>query len=446
MTDALYSCFGTTDPVRGVRDGGLMHILRFYRPRRVYLFLSREISALDARDHRIDKLFAFLKAHWDGYAPEYFCCHSEISDPSDIDALMVPMGELFSRVMAENPGGQILINLSSGTPQMQILLAQMALDSRYRTRGIQVKNPERAAGTESRTHGKDFQVEDALEMNLDEEPTPPNRCCEPKMLAVRRETVRNQLEKLLPQRNYAAIAQMGADLPAPIPQLARHLDCRSRFLLQEAERLSQGLSGLGIPFGRGPYPQPVYEMIEYFAMLKQQVYLKRYTEFLLRLNPFLVRLQSQLLRRALPQGLGENDLLLVENKRKYLSPERIAANAPQLLTYLEGQLGEAVEQRHVSIRVMNLVLAYFQVDEGILTVLSDCEKCNQRLRNAAAHDLFSISGADIQTICGATAETLLHRLEEILTATLSDYHDPQLTKRLNVYDFCDRVIRQRAGG
>lgn len=47
MQKIFFSCFGTTDPVRGMRDGGMLHILRFYRPEAVYLFLSREIAELD---------------------------------------------------------------------------------------------------------------------------------------------------------------------------------------------------------------------------------------------------------------------------------------------------------------------------------------------------------------------------------------------------------------
>ena len=60
MQSVLYSCIGTTDPVRGMRDGGLMHILRFYRPEAVYLFLSQEMIRRDREDDRIAKTFAFL--------------------------------------------------------------------------------------------------------------------------------------------------------------------------------------------------------------------------------------------------------------------------------------------------------------------------------------------------------------------------------------------------
>ena len=162
MQKIFFSCFGTTDPVRGMRDGGMLHILRFYRPEAVYLFLSREIAELDRADQRIEKTFAYLQENWDGYCPEVIRQETDISDPSDMDILLEPMQALFQRAATEHPEAEILINLSSGTPQMQVILAQLALDSRYHCRGIQVKNPERASGRAERTNSGRYPVDEAL--------------------------------------------------------------------------------------------------------------------------------------------------------------------------------------------------------------------------------------------------------------------------------------------
>ena len=132
MQKIFFSCFGTTDPVRGMRDGGMLHILRFYRPEAVYLFLSREIAELDRADQRIEKTFAYLQENWDGYCPEVIRQETDISDPSDMDILLEPMQALFQRAATEHPEAEILINLSSGTPQMQVILAQLALDENER--------------------------------------------------------------------------------------------------------------------------------------------------------------------------------------------------------------------------------------------------------------------------------------------------------------------------
>ena len=443
MASILYSCFGTTDPVRGMRDGGLMHILRFYRPETVYLFLTTEIVKQDRDDQRIDKTFAYIRENWGGYHPDVIRMEAEIEDPSDMDALMEPMDRLLQQAMAQHPQAEVLLNLSSGTPQMQIILAQMALDPRYPTRGIQVKSPERASSKAERTNVPPYSVDNNLTKNEDENPDAPNRCCEPKMTAVRREAVRNQLRSLLSQRNYAAIAQMGADLPAPIPKLARHLDYRSHFQLKEAEAEAAGLTGFDLQANRGVYPYPIYELIEYFAMLKNLVYLKRYTDFMLRLNPFVVQLQTVLLEESLrPLGLTPQDLISVNGRRK-ISPKLMKNKFPKLLDFMEKESKRFAKEQDVSIWAMNVMLSYFPLDERVLRLLKDCEECNRALRNPAAHELFAITNAHIQNICGLPAENLVWALEKVLTNALARYAGKELKKRINIYDYCDRIIQER---
>lgn len=446
MSSILYSCFGTTDPVRGERDGGLMHIMRFYRPEVVYVFLTKEMAAMNREDQRVEKMVNHIRQTWDRYAPEVVCMETDIEDPSDMDGLMEPMVQLFQRALAENPGCEVLLNLSSGTPQMQIILAQLALDTRYPTRGIQVKNPERASGKTARTNVKHYPIAESLELNEDEEPGAPNRCCEPKLMAIRREAVRHQLSGLLSQRNYAAIAQMGADLPAPIPQLARHLDYRSQFQLQKAMDEAAHLKGYALHAKPDGLPYAKYELIEYFAILKSLVCLKRYTDFMLRLNPFLVRLQMVLLENTLSsRGDTIQSLMQRANGRMKIAPEQIAKKYPDLLAVIEKALHGPLEKRDVSIRILNLVLNYFQIDEATIAVLENCERANQELRNSAAHDLFLVTSAQIYDSCSATPEQLLQRLENILVDALSRYQDKNIKKRLNIYEHCDQIIGEACG-
>ncbi len=444
MPDILYSCFATTDPVRGQHDGGLMHILRFYRPNAVYLFLTKEIVKLDQKDQRIDKTFQYIRENWGGYNPRVIRYETGIEDPSDMDILMTPMKQLFQQVVNENPGAKVLVNLSSGTPQMQVIMAQMALDSRYSSRGIQVKSPERSASNAERTNTKGYSVEEALKGNKDEKPDVSNRCSEPKMLAIHREAVRNQLGGLLSQRNYAAIAQMRDDLPAPIPQLARHLDYRSQFQLREAEQETSGLSELGLEANPGRYSRDIYEMIEYFAILKSLVHLKRYTDFVLRLNPFLIRLQLTLLEEQLQaRGLCVQDLIPEVNGRRKIVPERIKKYMPELLEFLETKRKKKLEEGEISIWMMNHMLRYFEkVEKDVLRILEKCEQVNRKLRNSAAHNLFTVTNDHIRKTCGSNAEQLIRELERVLRNALERYEDQNLNRRINIYEDCDRMIRE----
>lgn len=443
MATIMYSGIGTTDPVRGMHDGGMMHILRFYRPEKVYLFLTAEMIRRDRKDQRIAKTFDYIRTHWDGYAPQVIRFETPIEDPSDMDALMEPMEALLERMVRENPDAEILLNLSSGTPQMQIILAQMALDLRFPTTGIQVKSPERQSSTADRTNRKDYSVEDSLELNLDEEADVVNRCCVPKMMAINREKVRQQLYTLVDQRNYGAIAQMGGQLPAPYPQLARHLDCRSCFLLKEAEKAAEGLTGMQLHVGQGVYPYRVYEMVEFFAMLKHQVYLKEYTYFILRVNPLLVELQLTIIREKLDErGIAFDAFFPVVDRRRKVCPIAIGKHLPELLAYMDAQFGGGLREADLSIKALNMMLRFFGVDAAVCELLSACEQANTKLRNPSAHDLFAITNEDIKRISGMTAETMVARLEKVLTDAVARYGDRALKKRLNIYEHGDRLLKE----
>lgn len=75
-----------------------------------------------------------------------------------------------AKLVEEFPDGELLLNLSSGTPQMKIVLSFLAADVRINARGIQVKNFECASGTTERTNAADYSVEDELECSEDEAP------------------------------------------------------------------------------------------------------------------------------------------------------------------------------------------------------------------------------------------------------------------------------------
>lgn len=47
MMRLLFTCMGTSDPVRGYHDGPMLHIIRHYRPELICVFLSGEAAALD---------------------------------------------------------------------------------------------------------------------------------------------------------------------------------------------------------------------------------------------------------------------------------------------------------------------------------------------------------------------------------------------------------------
>ena len=42
----LFSCLGSTDPVRGERDGAMLHIARHYKPDRILWYMTKEMRLM----------------------------------------------------------------------------------------------------------------------------------------------------------------------------------------------------------------------------------------------------------------------------------------------------------------------------------------------------------------------------------------------------------------
>ena len=218
----LFSCVGTTDPVRGCRDGSLLHIMRHYRPQKIYLFLSAEMTTFETVDRRFSKAVQYAHEHWNGYDPRLEMTDSNIENPNDLDTVYAPIQQYFLKVVRDNPDSRVLINLSSGTPQMKMVLAQLALDVRFNALGVQVSNPEKQSGDTKRTNHKDFNVDEELQLNEDDETDAPNRCSEPRMLFLQREQRLERIRSLLERRDYHALLTMQAELPETLRPLIQH--------------------------------------------------------------------------------------------------------------------------------------------------------------------------------------------------------------------------------
>lgn len=447
-TDVLFTCVGTTDPVRGFRDGGVLHIMRHYRPQKVYLFLSKEMSDYEHADQRFSKTIQYVRDHWENYAPQLVFCDSGVVNAADLDAVYDPLFSFFKQTVQENPESRILINLSSGTPQMKIILAQLSLSPQYQLLGIQVLNPEKRSGSSERANSKNYVVDEELELNEDNEPDAPCRCAEPRMLAMQRERQRTQMRSLLEQRDYRALAAMSADLPTEIVPLVNHLAARNDLAGEDANRIARGLA---LPFALYPAKRKTDDqykkLSEYYLLLRNLQLTKRYTEFVLRLNPFLTYLTCEMLRKSLPCPLSS----ITEPRRDdrvRLDPVAMEQIIPEEKAALEARLNEVIRANtDISLHVLAPFLRVLgKLPDSTLNVLEACVRLNRAQRNPAAHQLHAITEDRIRADCVDDngrrygAADLIRAFGRMLRETYPDWCDEAL---FTIYDRCNEYIISR---
>ena len=429
MKSVLFTCVGTTDPVRGEHDGPMLHIMRHYRPEKVYIFFSEEIYEKSLPDRRFERTFEDVKARWD-YAPEAEYILSGIKEVQDVDVLYAPMYEAVENIRRESPESEILINLTSGTPQMQMIMSHIALDTRYRARGIQVSNFERASGTSDRTNRRDYDIELELELNEDNEADAKNRCVEPRLFAVRREHTRQQVVALLEQRNFDAVEQLRDVLPEELLGLVRHLARRNRLHSGEALKLSQGLE---LPFKLYAYKKgdraEYGRSCEYYLMMKNLIRAGNCTEFLLHMEPLTLQLQLAMLNTLLyPRRVKTTDFIVTGYKgNQMVDPALLQAACPELYAYYLAHMpmNWTAERRDVSIYACNILLDFFEPLPPKPAALFDCYEKLKELRNALAHELCTVTEEEIKAACGMDCNGILSAIEGTL---------------MECYPACDPVI------
>ena len=198
MKKVLFTCVGSSDPVRGDFDGPMLHIIRHYRPEIVYFYMSKEMSK------RKDHIFLAIKTVNKniGHDAESILLGGEKVDVSDFDTFNTEFERYFKDIKEKHPDAEILVNISSGTPQMLMTLALLSQDISYNIRVIQVLSPAKSSNKSKPTTAEDYDVKEALDNNYDELDEAENRCAEPKLIELKRSLAKEQLKALLYDYNY----------------------------------------------------------------------------------------------------------------------------------------------------------------------------------------------------------------------------------------------------
>lgn len=451
MDDILFTCAGTSDPVRGNRDGGILHIMRYYHPKRVYLFLSQQIADLEAQDHRFEKTFQHMQevcaAQGIVYQPSLFMHNSQLCDASKIDLVEKPLLEYFTSVAAENPNWRILLNLSSGTPQMKTLMQFLAVDSPYHVLGVQVDGPQQNKKDQSRTDNETYNVDYELATNFDDEPDclpegeRRNRTSEPEMFAIKHQRHRHQLLKLLERQDYDAMLDMSQNLPRQLRTLLQHLNARNNLQSEEAYKLSKELTDLGFPLYPAMKSDSHYrDLSEYYLLLRNLQKLGRYSEFVLRLNPFLTELLYTLLTQTEFAGY-----LKKNNGRIDVATDVLNSKQPELMKRLQAEAQRTLlDYKNFSIFLgISMLLVTDTLSDAHRNFLRACNALNTAQRNTAAHQLHAVLEEDIKHDCFfgikhyGSAE-IVQKLGELLAQAYPDVCDKSLFR---IYDRCNDYIK-----
>ena len=192
----LISAVGTTDPISNNHDAALLHIARNYRPDKIVLVYSQEMMV---KQDLINKVLLSIE----GYNP-IIEIDSTILNNDEVflfDKMYEVMGQIVQKYT--NDDNEIILNLSSGTPQIISALFALNRINDYNTQAIQVATPKKGANREYKPL-TDTEIDALIVENQDNSVDFVDRCIKDKSEKFTQALVKRHLRSLIASFDYQA--------------------------------------------------------------------------------------------------------------------------------------------------------------------------------------------------------------------------------------------------
>lgn len=393
----LYTCAGDTDPIRNFHDGGILHIIRHYKPDRAVIFLSAEMEQKEAEQNR----YSIPVKHVLPTCDVKFI-QSGITDPHQLDSLQ-PLLDEFYKLLEDHESDTILLNLSSGTPQMKMIMAFLATEY-PNVIGVQVDSPERGSNRQDPPAQDTDEVQLLIDTNLDEEPGALSRCHEPPLRFLRYKQVVRELRALI--GNYAydeayRIYKKNKDIfPEDIGKLLLHAMYRADMKYDKAIEV---LKVYGVVELKNGYDKKLSELWEYLMIMDIRVRQGLWQEFFVKMTPFLYRMVCWYLFDC---GTIKQESIVEKNKDTLkVRRDKLAKNYPTTLRILD-EMGSGVtgfrDKSDFSFFSAHILLChepiFSHIPEEIKNQLRYLRAVEKGIRNHLAHKIEPLNERDINAI------------------------------------------------
>ncbi len=147
----LFSPVGMSDPiteekdkdgnVTACHDGSMIHICRHHQPNLVILYLSAEALEYEKADARYTKAIALLSQEIGKTIDYRLIERGDLTEVQQFDPFLKEFEEILTKLRAEHPEAEILLNVSSGTPAMKSALQILAAATTLQLTPLQVSTP-----------------------------------------------------------------------------------------------------------------------------------------------------------------------------------------------------------------------------------------------------------------------------------------------------------------
>lgn len=399
----LFTPAGDTDPVRGFRDGAILHILRHYQSiDKVILFLTKDMEKKEKDNQCYTRGIASVSPDM-----EVEMIQSGITEPHKYEKL-TQIQETFDEVYHSYPEDtEWFLNVSSGTPQIKTVMALLALDY-PRTKAIQVDSPMKGSNRDNHPNEENDMVE-MIELNEDRiHEDMPNRCSEPPLLLLKKHSLKRQIISLVKNYEYAGALQLVEQneglFSEDTKKLLHHAVYRRNLMWKEANRVISSYEGKPL------IPNPD-DFSEYFQVMEMRQKKKQLPEFIVKLSPILMGLGMKYM-----ENLSQFHLEKCGDptfKGFCIKRNKVYKAYPRLLSYFDSVLYPR-EFRDSDLSFANIVwiceylqkneLSGNEIHKRVTGIFAKLRVAEEFTRNLVAHEITNLSDAKIKELTKQTSD------------------------------------------
>lgn len=434
----LYTPVGDTDPIRGCYDGGILHIVRHYNPDMAILVLSKEMEQKEASDSRFSKALKHVK-------PDLHIklVRTGLKDVHHIDALQ-PFVDHFYEMLSEYPDAEILINLSSGTPQMKLIMSYLSVEHDA-GRGIQVDSPQGGSNRSEPAVNDDEDIEIVIENNFDDQEDTENRCHEPQMGYIKRNNLKQSLHTLINSYKYKeAISlyehykktftdELDNDILALLEHGKLRLELEYKLALEKINRVGDlSLKSVFTDWKR-------IKLHEFLMLMEVRLKQGQIEDFILKITPFMYELMLYYFSTTYhvkwdefekwTPGGPRTDMVSFKEKHPQLYSSWYAHTKTPQFNEIQLSLNH----------MLHMLEDQPNVNPLLLKQLNDIRHIERKIRNKIAHEVVVLTEVEI---CKSVSIKSLQSFLELIQTVFSTIMKPSKQNEL-IYDTINTYVLEQ---
>lgn len=414
----LFSPIGRSDPIRGNHDGPFLHIIRNYRPKKAYIFLTKEMWEYNMLDNRYEKAAKSVMSDIEIIkisAPE-------IENAHDFLTFDKYFREIFKRIEEENPNCELLINVTSGTPQIQASLYVLSTQSKMKTKLIQVATPA-GRSNDSLPVTKDYDVHYEIENNIDgyEELEPDNRCIEVVAQNVRKIILEDTIISHIKAYDYNAAISVYEQATGLFPselgiilKAAKYrLDLDSKNAEQSAKQINYDI-----------YPlksSDIKNLYEFILYLKIKIKRNELAEFSRAISPCLTHLFTLYLNSVMKVDIKSKFCSKIGKDRYIVTYSKIS---DEYKKYYDLDFnGNYRDSEIFASSLLPLIKAWCELNNRVeeSKIAQMLRNFEEKIRNPAAHNIVCVSESMFENEVGIKPRKALEMVQHLFEISSGNY-------------------------